>query len=365
MPKFKPANPLGFHNPDRPSRDSSFLSGIARESISIGGVTVYAWLLQGTFDQTDAQGEEAGGLPESHPGGILGGLQDAILGENRDRRYSDDAVHLRGAYTVSQNTLDFARFGAIMLAGDIIQMEFHKEEMERLCGRRLIPGDVIEMPHLRDVGVDGRPRNRWYVVKSIVKSPTGFDMAYGWHVMGVTMEPMQDAQEFIDLMERTDDYDMSLRDQASNRGAMESLTGRIQEIAEGQAGTTWWDTKPIYIDPDTTQVYRWTEDGEPPNGLPYRKLSSFPGVPVEGEYVLRVDWNPNRLYRYQGGKWLLKEVDRKREWSPYNWVEQLRKFSTNRTEADNARPWQYVSIHDVQTPRQDKSRPSPKGTSDE
>ncbi len=48
-------------------------------------------------------------------------------------------------------------------------------------------------------------------------------------------------------------------------------------------------------------------DGIPPNGAPVLTLTSFPATPVKGEYVLRVDYMPNRLYIFNGKKWVYVE----------------------------------------------------------
>ena len=357
MPKFEPTAPFSiYHEGDEQNKDSVFLSGIINEQITIGGVAIYVWLLNGTFDQRERKGDIGTQLDEEAPNLDI---QDKIFMENRDRKYSDNAARLMGTYTVSQNELDFARFG-VMLTSDIIQMEFHKEEMERICGRRLMVGDVIEMPHLRDVGFDGRPMNRYYEVQSLTRAPSGWDPAYVWHILVATMKPMKDAQEFIDIMERDTVDGSTVQERISQRNALEELTAENQDAAFEQAYTTWWDNTPIYIDPELDTVYRWTDDGVPPNGIEAKKLTNFPGNPSEGDYVLRVDMFPNRLYRFQNNRWMIKEIDRKREWNTYNWVVKLRQHMTDRTEEDDLRPWEYKSIHDVLTPRHDRSDASPK-----
>ena len=48
-------------------------------------------------------------------------------------------------------------------------------------------------------------------------------------------------------------------------------------------------------------------DGIPPNGAAVSPLTSFPPTPVKGEYVLRTDYMPNRLYIFNGKKWVYVE----------------------------------------------------------
>jgi hypothetical protein len=47
-----------------------------------------------------------------------------------------------------------------------------------------------------------------------------------------------------------------------------------------------------------------TGDGIAPNGLPVTPGVSFPPNPVDGDYSLRLDYFPNRLFRYNGAAWV-------------------------------------------------------------
>jgi hypothetical protein len=47
-----------------------------------------------------------------------------------------------------------------------------------------------------------------------------------------------------------------------------------------------------------------TGDGIAPNGLPVTPGVSFPVNPVSGDYCLRLDYRPNRLFRYDGARWI-------------------------------------------------------------
>jgi hypothetical protein len=50
-----------------------------------------------------------------------------------------------------------------------------------------------------------------------------------------------------------------------------------------------------------------TEDGLPPNGAPFTAGIAFPVNPVEGQYCLRNDYLPNRLFRFSLGRWHKQE----------------------------------------------------------
>lgn len=398
MPKFSPKKPFTWYARDtdgpshfgRKTKTSQFLGDLMKMHIDMGGVDVNVYRLKGTFVQDedefgikhdskgpdtdneetlydiDDQRENAFGPKNEGPtdvGSFLG-IQDTVLNESRDREYDFDEIpSLRVTYTVSQNELEYARFG-LALANDVITVEVHTETMERQLERRLAPGDVIEMPHLREVGIDGRIANKWYEVSSIVWSPTGYDPAYARHVSAVTLKPLRHQQEFLDIFHRNDEYGKTLEQQMSNKDAMLAVTQANQEKAREQVNTTWFDTTILWWCPDhpDRRPYRWTGDGQPDNGEPVTQGSDFPPDPNIGDWFLRVDFVPNRLYRYmESERWKLMEVDRKREWQPYNWVVHLREFMSDRSEEDRERNWELKSIHDVLTHRQDRSDQSFEG----
>jgi hypothetical protein len=47
-----------------------------------------------------------------------------------------------------------------------------------------------------------------------------------------------------------------------------------------------------------------TGDGLGPNGLDVGMGVAFPGDPKSGDYFLRLDYVPNRLFRYSGNRWV-------------------------------------------------------------
>jgi len=340
--------------------------------LEMSGVWCNIYRLKGTFAQdADPLGVrqddndspvpvEASGQEPLDVGSFMG-IQDPILNENRDREYDFDEIPIiKGAYTVSQNELEYARFG-LALANDILTMEFHAETMEIQLGRRMIPGDVVELPHLREVGLDGRVANRWYEVASIIWSPTGYDPMYARHISAVILKPLRHQQEFLDLFERVDEYGKTLAEQMSTKDAVMAVTEANQELANEHAHTTWFDTTYMYFDPDhpDRKPYRWMEDGLPDNGLPVGQGIEFPFNPSDGDWFIRVDFEPNRLFRFENNKWKMREKDIKREWQPYNWVVKLREFMSDRSCEDKDRNWELRSIHDVLTDRERRSDPSP------
>ena len=48
-------------------------------------------------------------------------------------------------------------------------------------------------------------------------------------------------------------------------------------------------------------------DGVPPNGAAFSSGIAFPINPIKGQYALRTDYFPNRLFRYDGRRWIKVE----------------------------------------------------------
>jgi hypothetical protein len=63
-----------------------------------------------------------------------------------------------------------------------------------------------------------------------------------------------------------------------------------------------------------------TGDNLAPNGLPVTPGVSFPHNPSSGDYCLRLDYSPNRLFRYNGALWVAisEDVRTPLDWGPQN-----------------------------------------------
>ena len=75
-------------------------------------------------------------------------IGDLLFLENRNRKYDPDIIEMRGAYNVSNTDFDLTQFG-IFLTDDTIFMTFHLTENVERLGRKLMPGDVLELPNFR------------------------------------------------------------------------------------------------------------------------------------------------------------------------------------------------------------------------
>jgi hypothetical protein len=103
------------------------------------------------------------------------------------------------------------------------------------------------------------------------------------------------------------------------------INDAIVQRAEQDVPASGYDTSAIYtesIDPITggpadpsnssatspVKVTGYlTSDGLPPNGAPVSAGLSFPPAPTQGQFYLRLDYTPNRLFRYDGRRWVKVE----------------------------------------------------------
>jgi hypothetical protein len=78
-----------------------------------------------------------------------------------------------------------------------------------------------------------------------------------------------------------------------------------------------------------------TGDGIAPNGLPVTPGVTFPLRPREGDYALRLDFFPNRLFRYNGTRWIKIEDNVRTDLNNGPANKTLRSSFVNNTETVN------------------------------
>ena len=334
MNKFKPQHPLHLYRDDQnfANKDSEMADRVIRQQIDAGGVVVYAYRYLGTPPQSRdvVNVRTEPGYDEPVDIGSFLGIEDPLLLENRDRAYDfNDIPRIRGVFKVSQNDMIYGRFGPQGLNNDVFSLECHTRTIEAQIGRRFIIGDVLEFPHLKDVSISGNVAPKLYEVARVMKSPTGWDPHYVNHVLGLILRPVRDSQEFIQFMERTDQYGKQLVDQISTGPNIIKLNDALAEKAAELAPSGIWDTTEVYFDPKA-EVKRpdWTDDGKPPSGLTADYGTEFPAIPKDFDYFLRTDMVPNRLFQFYNDHWNLTQIDKHMVWQPYAWVSKWQDFLT-------------------------------------
>jgi hypothetical protein len=97
------------------------------------------------------------------------------------------------------------------------------------------------------------------------------------------------------------------------------ITEAILDQAESDAPKSGYDTTNLYgvrldppVDPENIGLDGYIlEDGIPPNGAAFTSGIAFPLAPVKGQYCLRTDYLPKRLFRYDGSRWIKVEDERR------------------------------------------------------
>ena len=131
------------------------------------------------------------------------GIQDLLLMENRDRHYDPDVYRLRGVYTMQDTIFNLAQFG-LFLNNDEILIHFHLRGTVESLGRKVMAGDVIELPHLKDEYALDEPNimvalKRYYVITEVTRPSTGFSQTWYPHLLRAKCQPMVDSQEFAEI----------------------------------------------------------------------------------------------------------------------------------------------------------------------
>jgi hypothetical protein len=313
-------------------------------------------------------------------------IEDLLLLENRDRKYDADVYVMRGVYRNQDIDFNLTQFG-LFLNNDTLFITFHYNDMIDTFGRKLMAGDVLELPNLKDYN----PLNssialalpKYYVIQDAAFAAEGFSQTWLPHLWRVKATPLVNAQEYNDITNKPFEPD-NIWDNGNFYPAGtivkdgDSYYTAAQNVPPGTpiTNTTYWtpktpetiaqnqstrpkdleindailiqagvevplsgyDTVKFYILPTTADgqpaqsgltadqsgptvdgtqggegttpradgytLGYLTGDGIAPNGLPVTPGVSFPPSPSAGDYALRLDYFPNRLFRYNGTMWI-------------------------------------------------------------
>jgi hypothetical protein len=347
---------------------------------TVGGTTINVHKYLGIIDQSKTDDKTQPNYSAPDPLG----LQDFLFLENRDRKYDQDVYALRGIYSVSDSDFDLSQFG-LFLQNDTLFITIHMNDMVTNLGRKLISGDVIELPHLVDpYAMDESVQQslkRYYVVQEGSRPSEGFSPTWWPHLWRIKCTPLVDSQEYNDILSivqedsNGDPSDVTLRDLLSTYQKELDITNKVVEQAEVEVPESGYDTSKFYIvpagpdgtplepkghntdetttdsdsttidasstriTPENTTTYSGylVGDGLAPNGESIAMATSFPAGSVEGEYVLRLDFMPNRLFRFNGSRWVKIEDDVRSKITPGTGTTQRDGFinNSNTTTQDN------------------------------
>lgn len=378
---------LSLYRPNR-TADYQFFDRTISEMFTVGGIDIYVHKYlgpqtggadtpgSGNFDATQPVYDNQSPL----------NIQDLLLLENRDRAYDSNIYVMRGVYRTQDIDFDLTQFG-LFLNSDTLFMTFHYNNMIDTFGRKLMNGDVIEVPNLKDYHPlnSSIPKSlpRYYQITDANYASEGFSQTWLPHIWRIKAIPLNNQQEFAEILNKPfveeniwdpgnfypqgtivnqgNQYFQAIRNVPSGVGIddgsywqpytpptisdIQSTRTKDLEInndiliqADAEVPLSGYDVTKYYILPTTvdgkpanptslsnnsettvdgtqggmdvtpradgyTMGYL-TGDGLAPNGLPVTPGVSFPPNPVAGDYALRLDYKPNRLFRYNGKTWI-------------------------------------------------------------
>lgn len=299
------------------SNDYKFLDRRISEMYTIGGTGILLHKYLGPVEQTgstDATKPDYTNQSEMN-------IQDLLFLENRDRKYDTSVYSMRGQYQVADNSFDLSQFGLFLQTGTLF-MTFHLNDMIDNIGRKIINGDVLELMHLMDYNSldESTPvaLKRFYVCSDAQFGSEGFTPTWWPHIWRVKLNPLTDSQEYKDILNNVPAGTNSttpVGDILSTIQKYQNINDAIIAQAEQDVPQSGYDTSGLYIQsnhtPDeasttpTDKVHGYlTGDGIAPNGIAVAAGITFPGSPDEGDYYLRLDYVPNRLFRFDGQRWV-------------------------------------------------------------
>jgi len=323
------------------TNDYRFSDGRIREMFTLGGTTINIHKYLGApsgIDNDDLTKPTYSTVSEKN-------IQDLLFLENRDRKYDTSVYNLRGLYNTSDIDFDLSQFG-LFLQNDTLFIVFHLNDMVETMGRKIMAGDVLELPHLRDfypLDSDIAPLRRYYVVQDAARASEGYSQTWWPHLWRVKCIPLVDGQEYREILTINAGQGDSntLKDLLSTYNKELAINDAIVNQALLEVPKAGYDTTNLFTLPTTTDgaahIYevpladttgiradsdKWLANSDnisptkqgykgyligdiyAPNGFPVSTGIAFPSSSAEGDYFLRLDFFPNRLFRYDGRKWV-------------------------------------------------------------
>src|SRR5210317_266673 len=197
---------LSLYRPEK-GNDYKFIDKTAWEMFQVGGTDVLLHKYIGPGEQKD--GEYSPTVPnyESSTSTPETRIQDMLFLENRDRKYEPDVYPLRGVYNVNNIDFNLSQFG-LFLQNDTLFVTFHINDTVEKLGRKIMAGDVIELPHLKDEFALNDltfALKRFYVIEEVNRAAEGFSVTWYPHLYRAKCTPLVDSQEFKDILDQIAD----------------------------------------------------------------------------------------------------------------------------------------------------------------
>ena len=332
---------ISLYKPEK-GHDYAFLDKTVNEMFTVGGTDVFVHKYLGPKNPEEADATSSqpryNAVKETN-------IQDMLFLENRDRKYDSSIYQLRGIYNVQDIDFDMSQFG-LFLQNDTLFMTIPISTSVETLGRKVMPGDVFELPHLKDehaLNDFNLALKRYYVVEDISRAAEGFSVSWYPHLYRVKLKQIVDSQEFKGILDlpAEEGSSQTLRDVLSTYEKEMQINNAVVAQAEADTKKSGYETSHLYtlqvdkqgrnelVTTDTSTLDASTQneladrvhqtperegydgyllgDGLAPNGEVFGHGITFPTGSIKGDYYLRTDFLPNRLFRFDGSRWIKME----------------------------------------------------------
>jgi hypothetical protein len=330
---------LSLYKPER-GNDYHFLDKQIQEMFTVGGTDInvhkYIGARNPSTAESTADQPKYDAVKETN-------IQDLLFLENRDRKYDPDVYTMRAVYNVQDIDFDLSQFG-LFLSNDTLFMTIHINSSVKTLGRKIMSGDVIELPHLTDeyaLNDYDVALKRFYVVEDVNRAAEGFSQTWYPHLYRLKLKQIYDTQEYKDILDlpASEDSSNTLRDVLSTYEKEMQINRAVVAQAEVDAPKSGFDISHFYsvatnedgsialrtadeTDLDASNINTRADEvtdrpdregysgylvgtgDAAPNGAPFGFGIQFPSDKQEGDYFLRTDFLPNRMFKYDGTRWV-------------------------------------------------------------
>jgi len=325
---------LSLYKPER-GNDYAFIDKQVLEMFTVGGTDIHVHKYLGTESPSEA---DATADQPKYDAVSTTNIQDLLFLENRDRKYDPDVYRMRGIYNVQDIDFDLSAFG-LFLSNDTLFLTIHINSSVKTIGRKIVSGDVIELPHLKDeyaLNDYSVALKRFYVVEDVTRAAEGFSQTWYPHLYRLKLKQIVDSQEFKEILDLPAEEDApggnTLRDLLSTYDKEMQINNAVVAQAEVDSAKSGYDTSHYFslqLDENGNTQVQDTDsdglpdemqsvdregyngyllgDGIPTNGAPFGHGIQFPTSVETGDYFLRTDFAPTRLFRYDGRRWVKQE----------------------------------------------------------
>ena len=332
---------ISLYKPEK-GEDYTFLDQTIAEMFTVGGTDVFVHKYLGPVNPDE---EDATATQPRYYAVKETNIQYLLFLENRDRKYDPNIYQIRGIYNVSDIDFDMSQFG-LFLQNDTIFLTVHINSSVKTIGRKLMSGDVIELPHLKDQYALNDYKvalKRFYVIQDINRAAEGFSPTWYPHLYRLKLKQIVDSQEFKEILDlpAEEGSENTLRDVLSTYEKEMQINNAVVAQAEADSNKSGYNTKNLFTlqvdeqgkpelvttDINTLDASTANEmadrinqtpdrngydgyllgDGFAPNGEVFGHGIGFPLGAAKGDYFLRTDFLPNRLFRYDSTRWIKME----------------------------------------------------------